>query len=81
MSNNNNLKDAYLKKLCPKGHQLEWSDYAAGKYVNGSYKCNVCSREFRCEQKRWLCNQCLYDVCKYCAGPPHIRKEINLPPT
>lgn len=51
---------------CHSGHILMYTK----QYPHGSYSCDACKRSFPCNQDRWCCTYCKYDVCPFCRVPP-----------
>lgn len=52
---------------CNKDHILWFSMY---KYLSGIYECNKCFSKMQCDEGRWFCIQCEYDICPNCRAPP-----------
>eukprot|EP01022_Parablepharisma_sp_SALTPOND_P024933 TRINITY_DN5629_c0_g1_i2.p1 TRINITY_DN5629_c0_g1~~TRINITY_DN5629_c0_g1_i2.p1 ORF type:complete len:1130 (+),score=51.26 TRINITY_DN5629_c0_g1_i2:173-3562(+) len=52
---------------CIKGHTLNFSTHA---YRGGKYICNRCRTKESCEDGRWFCKDCEYDICQHCRAPP-----------
>eukprot|EP00826_Nyctotherus_ovalis_P014121 TRINITY_DN138_c0_g3_i1.p1 TRINITY_DN138_c0_g3~~TRINITY_DN138_c0_g3_i1.p1 ORF type:complete len:879 (+),score=259.64 TRINITY_DN138_c0_g3_i1:50-2638(+) len=52
---------------CLLNHMLWFSKY---KYLSNAYQCNKCFNEFPCDEGRWFCVECEYDICPTCRPPP-----------
>ncbi len=53
---------------CPAGHGLAWSMARQG-YKDGKYMCKICGAGRICQEGRWSCGLCGYDVCVQCRPP------------
>jgi len=53
--------------VCGKGHMLWYSTY---RYLSNLYECNKCFARKQCNDGRWFCLQCEYDICGTCREPP-----------
>ena len=51
---------------CEAGHKLKYDDSNTG-YNAGQYTCSICKQCFSCQQKRYNCFMCKWDICMNCA--------------
>eukprot|EP00826_Nyctotherus_ovalis_P039385 TRINITY_DN3787_c0_g1_i6.p1 TRINITY_DN3787_c0_g1~~TRINITY_DN3787_c0_g1_i6.p1 ORF type:complete len:929 (+),score=272.17 TRINITY_DN3787_c0_g1_i6:165-2951(+) len=56
-----------ITTMCEKKHLLWYSKFL---YLSGEFDCNKCTSRRRCEDGRWLCDLCEYDICLECRPPP-----------
>ncbi len=61
------------KFKCSHGHLLEWSESSSG-YMSSSFSCDCCKSSHHCNQGRWNCRSCKYDVCMNCRAAPESAK-------
>ena len=53
--------------MCNNGHMLWFSTFS---YLSGIYECNKCLSHKNCEDGRWFCVKCEYDICPDCRPRP-----------
>jgi len=57
-------------KRCIKGHELIWTKFSDGPYSCKTFQCNICGNQCKCEDGRFLCLECVFDMCKPCSEKP-----------
>ena len=50
---------------CKNNHKLTWSNSDKG-YTDKNYNCSICDQVKVCENGRWNCAQCKYEICSEC---------------
>lgn len=61
-------REAKANLKCKENGLLVWSTDAS-KYPGGSFSCDKCKSSAECENGRWNCNECGYDLCSKCRAP------------
>eukprot|EP00826_Nyctotherus_ovalis_P004517 TRINITY_DN10989_c0_g1_i10.p1 TRINITY_DN10989_c0_g1~~TRINITY_DN10989_c0_g1_i10.p1 ORF type:complete len:389 (+),score=62.25 TRINITY_DN10989_c0_g1_i10:132-1169(+) len=51
---------------CNSNHLLEWATDGEEEYPDGIYSCDSCHGQRKCNDGRWSCNVCGYDICTTC---------------
>lgn len=50
---------------CNKSHPMNWSSDPAG-YAGGAFSCDNCKNSDKCQNGRWCCKDCGFDICTEC---------------
>lgn len=61
---------------CGKSHPLAWSTSTDG-YMAGKFSCDGCKQSNSCEEGRWSCKECSYDICTKCRKPQYLVCKNN----